>query len=141
MAWAQVIHVDSRGMIGRTLTFLRRWELTKSGRRPVCADRPPGSTAALVGRRQKGESLLIEDGAQVEGSIKFEGEKSQRFKAKLASESVHPSRIGGRIRQNLGVLDGGTGLCFRSVWNDAVFGQPGICTEAGAADNAELRWA
>jgi len=91
MAWAQVIHVDSRGSIGRTLTSFSQ-TLGIDGK--VGGDlfvrnqttRINGSIGGSVD--QKGESLLIEDGAQVEGSIKFEGGKEPTVskKAKLASE-------------------------------------------------------
>ena len=98
MTWAQVIHVDSRGSIGRTVTSFSQ-TLGIDGK--VGGDlfvfnqttRINGSVGGNID--EKGESLLIEDGAEVAGTIKFEGEKDPTVskKAKLASEVQFIHRV------------------------------------------------
>jgi len=78
MAWAQVIHVDSRGTIGRNITAFSQ-TLSVDGK--VARDmlirnqstRISGSIGGDVD--EKGETLTIEQTAQVSGAFHFEGEK------------------------------------------------------------------
>jgi len=91
MVWAQVIHVDSRGTVGRSLTsFSQTLGIDgKVGRDYLSAINQHASLEASVGTSmKKSETLMIEDSAQVSGTIKYEGNKEPVVskKAKLASE-------------------------------------------------------
>jgi cytoskeletal protein CcmA (bactofilin family) len=91
MVWAQVINVDSRGSVGRSVTSFSQ-TLGIDGK--VGGDlfvrnqsaRIAGKVAGSID--EKGETLTIEDGAEVDGSIRFEGAHQPNVskKAKLASE-------------------------------------------------------
>ena len=90
MTWTQVVNIDSRGSVGRSVTSFSQ-TLGIDGK--VGGDllifnqstRIAGSIGGSV--TEKGETLTIEDSAQIDGAIKFEGEKQPTVskKAKLAS--------------------------------------------------------
>jgi cytoskeletal protein CcmA (bactofilin family) len=91
MAWAQVIHVDSRGSIGRSLTsFSQTLGVDGKVGRDLFIRNQSTRIAGSIGGKidEKGETLTIEDSAQVGGPIRFEGDKEPVVskKAKLASE-------------------------------------------------------
>jgi cytoskeletal protein CcmA (bactofilin family) len=91
MAWAQVIHVDSRGSIGRTLTsFSQTLGIDgKVGRDLFVRNQTTRINGSIGGNiDEKSEALTIEDAAQVSGTIHYEGEKEPVVSknAKLASE-------------------------------------------------------
>jgi cytoskeletal protein CcmA (bactofilin family) len=90
MAWAQVIHVDSRGSVGRSLTsFSQTLGIDGKVGRDLLIFNQSTRLAGTIGGSvtERGESLTIEDSAQIDGPIKFEGEKEPTVskKAKLAS--------------------------------------------------------
>jgi cytoskeletal protein CcmA (bactofilin family) len=78
MVWAQVIHVDSRGSVGRSLTsFSQTLSIDGKIARDMLIWNQSTRVAGTVGGdiNEHSESLTIEDGAKVDGAIKFEGEK------------------------------------------------------------------
>ncbi|HEY1424884.1 MAG TPA: hypothetical protein VGF20_15635 [Candidatus Acidoferrum sp.] len=90
MAWAQVIHVDNRGTIGHTLTsFSQTLGIDgKVGRDLLVYNQTTRINGSIGGSiDEKSESLIIEDNAQVDGTIKFEGEREATVSknARLAS--------------------------------------------------------
>jgi cytoskeletal protein CcmA (bactofilin family) len=98
MAWAQVIHVDSRGSIGRTVTaFSQTLGIDgKVGRDLLVFNQTTRVNGSIGGNiDEKSESLTIEDSAQVGGKIKYEGEKEPRVSknAKLASEVEYTHHV------------------------------------------------
>ena len=91
MAWAQVIHLDRRGSVGRTVTsFSQTLGIDgKVGRDLFVRNQSTRINGSIGGNiDEKSESLTIEDSAEVDGNIKYEGEKEALVskKAKLASE-------------------------------------------------------
>jgi cytoskeletal protein CcmA (bactofilin family) len=91
MVWAQVIHVDSRGSVGRSVTaFSQTLGIDGKVGRDMLVRNQSTRIAGTVGGNidEKGETLTIEDTAQVDGTIKFQGQKEPVVskKAKLASE-------------------------------------------------------
>jgi cytoskeletal protein CcmA (bactofilin family) len=91
MVWAQVIHVDSRGSIGRTVTsFSQTLGIDgKVGRDLLVFNQTTRINGSIGGNiDEKSEALTIEDSAQVSGTIRYEGNKEPVVskKAKLASE-------------------------------------------------------
>jgi cytoskeletal protein CcmA (bactofilin family) len=91
MAWAQVIHLDSRGSVGRSLTsFSQTLGIDGKVGRDLFIRNQSTRIAGSIGGKidEKGETLTIEDSAQVGGPIRFEGDKEPVVskKAKLASE-------------------------------------------------------
>jgi cytoskeletal protein CcmA (bactofilin family) len=98
MAWAQVIHVDSRGSIGRTVTsFSQTLGIDgKVGRDLLVFNQTTRINGSIGGSiDEKSATLTIEDGAQVGGTIKYEGEKEPVVskKAKLASEVQYTHHV------------------------------------------------
>jgi len=90
MAWAQVIHVDNRGSVGRSITsFSQTLSLDGKVARDMLLFNQSTRIAGTVGGnvKERGESLTIEENAQVDGSFQFEGEKEPIVSksAKLAS--------------------------------------------------------
>ena len=90
MAWAQVVHVDNRGSIGRTLTsFSQTLSIDGKVGRDLLIFNQSTRIAGNIGGRidEKSESLAIEDTAEIGGPVKFEGEKEPVVSknAKLAS--------------------------------------------------------
>ena len=78
MAWAQVIHVDSRGSIGRTVTsFSQTLGIDgKVGRDLLIFNQTTRINGRIGGNvDEKSQSLIIEDSGQVEGTVRYEGEK------------------------------------------------------------------
>jgi cytoskeletal protein CcmA (bactofilin family) len=91
MVWAQVIHVDSRGSVERTVTsFSQTLGIDGKVGRDLFIRNQTTRIAGSIGGNidEKSESLMIEDSAKVDGTIKYEGEKEPVVskKAKLASE-------------------------------------------------------
>ena len=91
MAWAQVLHLDNRGTIGHTVTaFSQTLGIDgKVGRDLLVFNQTTRINGSIGGSiDERSESLIIEDNAQVDGTIKFEGEREPTVskKAKLASE-------------------------------------------------------
>lgn len=98
MAWAQVIRVDSRGSIGRTVTaFSQTLGIDgKVGRDLFIRNQSTRIAGSIAGSiDEKGETLTIEDSAQVGGAIRFEGEREPAVskKAKLASDVQYTHRV------------------------------------------------
>src|SRR5438045_1018864 len=90
MAWAQVVHVDNRGSIGRTHTsFSQTLSIDGKVGRDLLIFNQSTRIAGNIGGRidEKSESLAIEDTAEIGGPVKFEGEKEPVVSknAKLAS--------------------------------------------------------
>jgi cytoskeletal protein CcmA (bactofilin family) len=91
MTWAQVINIDSRGSVGRSVTSFSQ-TLGIDGK--VGGDLLIRNQSARIAGRiggnidEKGETLTIEDNADVSGSIQFEGSREPIVskKAKLASQ-------------------------------------------------------
>jgi cytoskeletal protein CcmA (bactofilin family) len=78
MAWAQVIHVDSRGSVGRSVTsFSQTLSVDGKVARDMLIFNQSTRIAGSVGGdiKERGESLTVEDTAKVDGVIRFEGEK------------------------------------------------------------------
>ena len=105
MAWAQVIHVDSRGAVGRSITsFSQTLGIDgKVGRDLLIfnqSTRIGGSVGGSVDEHS--QSLTIEDTAQIGGPVTFEGDKEPNVskKAKLASEVKFVQHV--RHRQEFG---------------------------------------
>ena len=91
MIWAQVIHVDTRGTVGRSITsFSQTLGIDgKIGRDMLIFNQSTRISGTVGGSiDEKSETLTIEDSAQIDGPVKFEGEKEPHVskKAKLASE-------------------------------------------------------
>ena len=91
MAWAQVIHLDNRGSIGRTVTaFSQTLGIDgKVGRDLLVFNQTTRINGNIGGSiDEHSESLIIEDNAQVDGSVKYEGEREPTVSknAKLASQ-------------------------------------------------------
>jgi len=91
MVWAQVIHVDSRGTVGRSLTsFSQTLGIDGKVGRDLLIRNQSTRIAGSIGGNidEKSETLMIEDSAEVSGTIKYEGNKEPVVskKAKLASE-------------------------------------------------------
>jgi len=91
MVWAQVIHVDSHGTVGRSLTsFSQTLGIDGKVGRDLLIRNQSTRIAGSIGGNidEKSETLMIEDSAQVSGTIKYEGNKEPVVskKAKLASE-------------------------------------------------------
>jgi len=90
MAWAQVIHVDNRGSVGRSITsFSQTLSIDGKVARDLFVRNQSTRIAGTIGGNvnEKGETLTIEETAQVNGTFKFEGEKEPIVSksAKLAS--------------------------------------------------------
>src|SRR5215467_12987267 len=90
MAWAQVIHVDNRGSVGRSVTsFSQTLSIDGKVARDLFVRNQSTRIAGTIGGNvnEKGETLTIEETAQVNGTFKFEGEKEPIVSksAKLAS--------------------------------------------------------
>jgi cytoskeletal protein CcmA (bactofilin family) len=98
MAWAQVIHVDTRGSIGRTVTaFSQTLGIDGKVGRDLLIRNQSTRIAGSIGGSidEKSETLTIEDSAQVGGAIRFEGEKEPVVskKAKLASDVQYTHHV------------------------------------------------
>jgi cytoskeletal protein CcmA (bactofilin family) len=105
MIWAQVIHVDSRGSVGRSVTsFSQTLGIDgKVGRDLLIfnqSTRISGSVGGSIDERS--ETLTIEDSAQIDGPVKFEGEREPTVskRAKLASEVKFTKHV--RHREEFG---------------------------------------
>jgi len=90
MAWAQVIHVDNRGSIGRSVTsFSQTLSIDGKVARDLFVRNQSTRIAGTIGGSvdEKGETLTVEESAQVNGRFRFEGEKEPIISksAKLAS--------------------------------------------------------
>ena len=90
MTWAQVIHVDKNGSVGRSVTsFSQTLSIDGKVARDMLIFNQSTRIAGSVGGdiKERGESLSIEETAKVDGTIKFEGEKEPIVSkgAKLAS--------------------------------------------------------
>ena len=90
MAWAQVIHVDSRGDVGRNITsFSQTLSVDgKVGRDLLIFNQSTRISGTIGGEvKEHSESLTIEETAQIDGPVSFEGEKEPIVskQAKLAS--------------------------------------------------------
>lgn len=90
MAWAQVIHVDTRGSVGRSVTsFSQTLSIDGKVARDLFVRNQSTRIAGTIGGtvNEKGETLTIEETAQVSGAVLFEGEKEPIVSksAKLAS--------------------------------------------------------
>jgi len=90
MAWAQVIHVDTRGSVGRSVTsFSQTLSIDGKVARDLFVRNQAMRIAGTIGGNvnEKGETLTIEETAQVNGAVLFEGEKEPIVSksAKLAS--------------------------------------------------------
>ena len=90
MAWAQVIHVDKNGSIGRSVTsFSQTLSIDGKVARDVMVWNQSTRIAGSIGGsvKEKGETLTIEESAKVDGDFRFEGEKEPIVSkgAKLAS--------------------------------------------------------
>lgn len=90
MAWAQVIHVDNRGSVGRSVTsFSQTLSIDGKVARDMFVRNQSTRIAGTIGGNvnEKGETLTIEETAQVNGAFKFEGDKEPIVSksAKLAS--------------------------------------------------------
>jgi cytoskeletal protein CcmA (bactofilin family) len=91
MIWGQVINIDSRGSIGRSLTsFSQTLSLDgKVGTDLLIFNQSTRISGTVGGSiKEKGETLTIEDSAKIDGQINFEGEKEPVVskKAQLASQ-------------------------------------------------------
>jgi len=74
MVWAQVIHVDSRGTVGRSLTsFSQTLGIDGKVGRDLLIRNQSTRIAGSIGGNidEKSETLMIEDSAQVSGTIKY----------------------------------------------------------------------
>jgi len=105
MIWAQVIHVDSRGSVGRSITsFSQTLGVDgKVGRDMLIFNQSTRISGTVGGSiDERSETLTIEDSAQIDGPVKFEGEKEPHVskKAKLASEVKFTQHV--RHRQEFG---------------------------------------
>jgi len=90
MAWAQVIHVDNRGSVGRSVTsFSQTLSIDGKVARDLFVRNQSTRIAGTIGGNvdEKGETLTIEESARVDGTFRFEGEKEPIVSksAKLAS--------------------------------------------------------
>jgi cytoskeletal protein CcmA (bactofilin family) len=90
MAWAQVIHVDTRGSVGRSVTsFSQTLSIDGKVARDLFVRNQSTRIAGTIGGNvnEKGETLTIEETARVDGTFNFEGEKEPIVSksAKLAS--------------------------------------------------------
>jgi cytoskeletal protein CcmA (bactofilin family) len=98
MIWAQVIRVDSHGTVGRTITsFSQTLGIDgKVGRDMFTRNQTLRIAGTVAGNiDDKGETFTIEDGAQLDGQVKFEGEKEPFVsrKAKLASDVQYTHHV------------------------------------------------
>ncbi|HVO58606.1 MAG TPA: hypothetical protein VMT51_13020 [Dongiaceae bacterium] len=90
MSWAQVIHVETHGTVGRSVTAFSQ-TLSVDGKvdRDIFVRNQTVRISGTVGGSvdARGESMTIEDAAQVDGKIEFEGEREPTVSkhAKLAS--------------------------------------------------------
>ena len=105
MIWAQVIRVDSRGTVGRSITsFSQTLGIDgKVGRDMLIFNQSTRISGAVGGSiDERSETLTIEDSAQIDGPVKYEGEKEPHVskKAKLASEVKFTQHV--RHRQEFG---------------------------------------
>src|SRR5499427_9681889 len=78
MAWAQVIHVDNRGSIGRSVTsFSQTLSIDGKVGRDLFVRNQSTRISGSVGGDvdEKGETLAIEQSAQITGTVRFEGER------------------------------------------------------------------
>ena len=90
MAWAQVIHIDNRGTVGRSVTsFSQTLSVDGKVARDMLIFNQSTRIAGSVGGdiKERGESLTVEESAKVDGVIRFEGEKEPVVskQAKLAA--------------------------------------------------------
>jgi cytoskeletal protein CcmA (bactofilin family) len=90
MAWAQVIHVDNRGSVGRSVTsFSQTLSIDGKVARDLFVRNQSTRIAGTIGGNvdEKGETLTVEESARVDGTFRFEGEKEPIVSksAKLAS--------------------------------------------------------
>lgn len=91
MSWAQVVHVDSRGSIGRSVTVFSQ-TLGIDGK--VGSDMLVRTQSTRIGGTisgnidEKSETLTIDDTAVIDGTIRYTGEKEPTVskKAKLANQ-------------------------------------------------------
>lgn len=98
MAWAQVIHVDTRGVVSRNVTsFSQTLSLDgKVGRDVFARNQSTRISGSVLGEiDEKGETLTIEDTAQLSGAVRFEGEREPLVSknAKLASEVQYTHHV------------------------------------------------
>jgi len=105
MIWAQVIHVDTRGTVGRSVTsFSQTLGVDgKVGRDMLIFNQSTRISGTVGGSiDEKSETLTIEDSAQIDGPVKFEGEKEPHVSknAKLASEVKFTQHV--RHREEFG---------------------------------------
>ena len=105
MIWAQVIHVDTHGTVGRSITsFSQTLGIDgKIGRDMLIFNQSTRISGTVGGSiDEKSETLTIEDSAQIDGPVKFEGEKEPHVskKAKLASEVKFTKHV--RHREEFG---------------------------------------
>jgi cytoskeletal protein CcmA (bactofilin family) len=78
MAWAQVIHLDARGTVGRTITsFSQTLSIDGKVGRDLFVRNQSTRISGSVGGDvdEKGETLTIEENAQIAGTVHFEGER------------------------------------------------------------------
>jgi cytoskeletal protein CcmA (bactofilin family) len=91
MTWAQVVHVDSRGTVGKSLTaFSQTLGIDGKIGRDLLIRNQSTRIAGTIGGNidEKSETLTIDDSAVIDGTIHYTGEKEPNVskKAKLASE-------------------------------------------------------
>src|SRR5258707_11983176 len=105
MIWGQVLHLDTRGTVGRSITsFSQTLGIDgKIGRDMLIYNQSTRISGTVGGSiDEKSETLTIEDSAQIDGPVKFEGEKEPHVskKAKLASEVKFTQHV--RHREEFG---------------------------------------
>ena len=105
MIWAQVIHLDTRGTVGRSITsFSQTLGIDGKVGRDMLIFNQSTHIAGTVGGSidEKSETLTIDDSAQIDGPVKFEGEKEPYVskKAKLATPVQYTHHV--RHREEFG---------------------------------------
>jgi cytoskeletal protein CcmA (bactofilin family) len=101
MIWAQVINIDSRGSVGRSVTSFSQ-TLSVDGKvgTDLLVYNQSTRISGTVGGNivEHSETLTIEDSATIDGTVKFEGDKGPVVspRAKLASPVQFTKHVGKR---------------------------------------------
>jgi cytoskeletal protein CcmA (bactofilin family) len=119
MAWAQVVNVDSRGKIGRSLTsFCQTLGVDGEVSGDIVSFNQSTRIAGTVngGMQTKGELLTIKSTARITGPVKFEGEKEPRVESG-ATLTAGPVSYTKHVSDH---HEGGKGyLFFRLLWTSS----------------------
>jgi cytoskeletal protein CcmA (bactofilin family) len=119
MAWAQVVNIDSKGKVGRSLTsFCQTLGIDGQINGDVVSFNQAARIAGTIQgeMRAKGEMLTIKSTAHITGPVKFEGDKEPR----VESGAVLTAGPVSYTKHTPDHREGGKGyLFFRLLWTSS----------------------